>query len=112
MKTINSKITSALKFSMIILMLALTACSGSKEKAAEESHEEAEETEVKEVTLTKEQFDNSEIKIGQIESKNLNGILKVNGKLDVPPQNLVSISMPLGGYLKSTKLLPGMPIKK
>ncbi|MFN5932211.1 MAG: efflux RND transporter periplasmic adaptor subunit, partial [Sphingobacteriales bacterium] len=31
---------------------------------------------------------------------------------DVPPQNIVSISFPLGGYLKSTKLLPGMQVKK
>jgi cobalt-zinc-cadmium efflux system membrane fusion protein len=30
----------------------------------------------------------------------------------VPPQNMVSISVPLGGYLKSTKLLPGMHISK
>jgi hypothetical protein len=30
--------------------------------------------------------------------------LKLNGKIDVPPQNLVSISVPMGGYLKYTKL--------
>jgi cobalt-zinc-cadmium efflux system membrane fusion protein len=36
----------------------------------------------------------------------------VNGKIDVPPQNMVSISVPLGGYLKSTKLLEGMHINK
>jgi cobalt-zinc-cadmium efflux system membrane fusion protein len=36
----------------------------------------------------------------------------VNGKIDVPPQNMVSISVPLGGYLKSTKLLEGMHISK
>jgi cobalt-zinc-cadmium efflux system membrane fusion protein len=36
----------------------------------------------------------------------------VNGKIDVPPQNLVSISVPLGGYLKTTQLLPGMHVNK
>ncbi len=36
----------------------------------------------------------------------------LNGKVDVPPQNLVSVSTPLGGYLKSTNLLPGKPVKK
>ncbi|MBL7901595.1 MAG: efflux RND transporter periplasmic adaptor subunit [Bacteroidia bacterium] len=112
MKTIKLKITSALRFSTIILVLALTACSGNKDKATEEGHEESEETEVKEVTLTKEQFDNSEIRIGQVESKNLNGILKVNGKLDVPPQNLVSVSVPIGGFLKSTEMLEGMHVVK
>jgi cobalt-zinc-cadmium efflux system membrane fusion protein len=32
--------------------------------------------------------------------------------IDVPPQNLVSVSIPLGGYLKSSNLLPGMPVSK
>ena len=38
--------------------------------------------------------------------------LKLNGKIDVPPQNLVSISVPMGGYLKYTKLLEGMYVTK
>jgi len=28
------------------------------------------------------------------------------------PQNLVSVSIPLGGYLKSSNLLPGKPVSK
>jgi cobalt-zinc-cadmium efflux system membrane fusion protein len=36
----------------------------------------------------------------------------LNGSIDVPPQNLVTISAPMGGYLNSTKLLPGMPVRK
>jgi cobalt-zinc-cadmium efflux system membrane fusion protein len=47
-----------------------------------------------------------------LESKNVPTILKVHGKIDVPPQNMVSISVPLGGYLKSTSLLPGMHVNK
>jgi cobalt-zinc-cadmium efflux system membrane fusion protein len=39
-------------------------------------------------------------------------VLKLNGKIVVPPHNKVSISVPLGGYLISTKLLEGMSIKK
>ncbi len=38
--------------------------------------------------------------------------LKLNGKIEVPPQSLISISSALGGYLKSTKLLPGMAFRK
>jgi cobalt-zinc-cadmium efflux system membrane fusion protein len=38
--------------------------------------------------------------------------LKVTGAIDVPPQNMVSISFPMGGYLKSSKLLPGMHVRK
>jgi len=36
----------------------------------------------------------------------------VNGVVDVPPQNIVSVSFPMGGYLKSTTLLPGLHVNK
>jgi membrane fusion protein, heavy metal efflux system len=64
------------------------------------------------VTLTDAQIKNAGIVTGKIEEKEISSILKVNGKVDVPPQNMVSISVPLGGYLKTTKLLPGMHVKK
>lgn len=64
------------------------------------------------VVLTEEQYKNAGIEIGKTETQNIFSVLKLNGKIDVPPQNLVSISVPLGGYLKSTKLLPGMHINK
>jgi len=64
------------------------------------------------VELTDAQLKNSKIETGKLEQKTLSSLLKVNGKIDVPPQNMVSVSVPLGGYLKSTKLLPGMHISK
>lgn len=64
------------------------------------------------VTLTDVQKKNAGIGIGKMEQKEISSILKVNGKIDVPPQNMVSISVPLGGYLKTTKLLPGMHVNK
>ena len=64
------------------------------------------------VNLSNEQIKSANIVLGKIEQKSLSSILKVNGKIDVPPQNMVSVSVPLGGYLKSTKLLPGMPVRK
>ena len=64
------------------------------------------------VTLTDAQMKNSNIKSGKIDERTFSSILKVNGRVDVPPQNMVSVSVPMGGYLKSTKLLPGMHINK
>ena len=62
------------------------------------------------VTLTDAQYKNAGITVGKLEQRTISNILKVNGKIDVPPQNMVSVSVPLGGYLKSTKLLPGMHV--
>ena len=64
------------------------------------------------VVLTDSQINNAHIEIGKIEPRQISTLLKVNGRIDVPPQNLVSVSVPLGGYLKSTKLLPGIPVIK
>ncbi len=112
MKNIKLKIASVLNVSVIVLLLILSSCSSNTEKPTEEAHEEHGEEEVTEVSLTKEQFEGSDIKTGLIETKNLNAILKVSGKLDVPPQNLVSISAPIGGFLKSTEMLEGTHVKK
>lgn len=64
------------------------------------------------VKLTGAQLKNAGILMGRIEQKEISSVLRVNGRVDVPPQNMVSISVPLGGYLKSTKLLEGMHINK
>ena len=64
------------------------------------------------VSLTSAQFENAGIVLGAAVKREVSEILKLNGKIDVPPQNLVSVSIPMGGYLKSTDLLPGMMVKK
>jgi cobalt-zinc-cadmium efflux system membrane fusion protein len=64
------------------------------------------------VKMNDVQMKNAEIVTGHLEQKEISSILKVNGKVDVPPQNMVSISAPLGGYLKSTRLIPGMRVSR
>ncbi len=93
---------------IIAIAFALTSC-GSKEIKTEATTEAPSETTVE---LTDAQLKNSEIKTGKIEKRNISSLLKVNGKIEVPPQNMVSVSVPMGGYLKSTKLLAGMHISK
>jgi len=64
------------------------------------------------VRLTPAQYQSAGVQLGKVEVKNISVTIKVNGKIDVPPQNMISVSIPLGGYLKTTKLLPGMHIRK
>ncbi|RAR70195.1 efflux RND transporter periplasmic adaptor subunit [Flavobacterium aciduliphilum] len=90
------------------LVLAFLSCHSKSNETA--TSEENKDNTI--VSLTDAQAKNTAIKIGKLEQKTLSSLLKVTGKIDVPPQNMVSISMPLGGYLKSTKLLPGLHISK
>ena len=62
--------------------------------------------------LTDAQFRNAPIETTALSLQNIASTLKLNGMIDVPPQNLVSVSIPLGGYLKSSNLLPGMPVSR
>ena len=64
------------------------------------------------VSLTEAQFKSAGIVLGKLENKSIASVLRASGTIDVPPQNMISISMPLGGYLKSTRLLPGMQVRK
>jgi membrane fusion protein, heavy metal efflux system len=50
-----------------------------------------------EVSLTDAQMKNADIETVSMSEKSISSVLKINGKIDVPPQNLVSISVPLGG---------------
>lgn len=64
------------------------------------------------ILLSNEQYANAKIEIGKVVYKNISEVIEVNGLIDVPPQNLVSISVPMGGFLKSTDMLQGMKVKK
>lgn len=64
------------------------------------------------ITISPAQFKAADITVGRIEQKSISKGIAVNGKLDVPPQNLVTIAAPMGGFVKSTTLLQGMKVKK
>lgn len=90
------------------VLLLISACGSKSEESKEEGHEEESNT----VELTPAQYQTAQIKTGTVEQKQLSKTISVNGILDVPPQNLVSISVPLGGFLKSTELLEGSKVRK
>jgi len=105
-----------MKQSMIYRLIAIIAffmifasCVTKTEETKQEGHhEEAPNT----VEFTDEQYKVANVTLGNVEMKALSGAIKVNGMLDVPPQNLVSVSAPMGGFVKSTELLQGLKVKK
>lgn len=64
------------------------------------------------LNLTDAQLKQADLFIAAASTQILHETIAVNGLVDVPPQSMISISFPLGGYLKNTQLLPGMSIKK
>jgi cobalt-zinc-cadmium efflux system membrane fusion protein len=97
------------KYIIIAIAFSIFTSCGNKKTETTATEETTSETAVE---LTDAQLKNSEIKTGKIDQRNISSLLKLTGKIDVPPQNMVSVSVPMGGYLRSTKLLAGMHISK
>ena len=94
----------------LFAVLFITSC-GNKAKE-ETAVVEEQKVDLNTVEITAEQYKTAEVQISTIEEKALSGTTKVNGMLDVPPQNLVSISTPFGGFVKSTDMLQGLKVHK
>lgn len=93
---------------VFLMMAGLLSCGGKEELVHEEAASDKENT----VTLTEVQMKNAGIVLGKPEAGTMASTLKLSGVVDVPPQSMVSISFPIGGYLKSTHLLPGTRVRK
>ena len=64
------------------------------------------------VELRADQIKLANVELGAVEMHPVGNILKVNGIVSVAPQNLATVCMPLGGFIKNTTLFPGNPVSK
>lgn len=96
-------------FPTLLLIFSLIGC-GAPESAEQPSADSLPESD--RITMNKASLEKAGILTGTITRRVMGASLTVNGVVDVPPQNLVSVSFPPGGYLYSTRLMPGMRVKK
>lgn len=104
--SINRIISTAF---LSILILALASCNGGKKSESENSEEVLPEDIVE---LRDDQAKLANIQYGSIQLCSLNNTLKVNGTVAVAPQNIATVCMPMGGFVKSTLLMPGNAVRK
>jgi len=91
-----------------VLVLGFVSCGKAKKVEAEETEESLPENIVE---LRADQIKLAKIEIGTIEMRSLSGTLKVNGVVSVAPQNLATVCMPMGGFVKTTSLMPGNSVE-
>jgi cobalt-zinc-cadmium efflux system membrane fusion protein len=96
----------------IILGFALLTVMGCTNKEVQQESSPNDTIATNHVSLTAQQQERAGIEVGQPKYDTVSTILRLQGTIDVPPQSVVSLSFPLGGYLKSTGLLPGMHVRK
>jgi cobalt-zinc-cadmium efflux system membrane fusion protein len=96
-------------FSIAVLIIAIFSGCQSKEETPKEA---ANELATNILKLSDTQIKNAQLDYTSIVTKDIKQEILLSGTIDVPPQNLISVSAKMGGYLKSTHLLPGMKVNK
>ncbi len=99
-------------------MLGIFACSGNQKDEHGHDKETAIEADEHEhlpediVELDSAQIAVAGIELGKVQELSLSGALKVNGIITTASENNASVSAPLGGFVRSTSLLPGNAVSK
>src|SRR6185503_4650888 len=106
-------INSGLIFIAIFILgtSIFTSC-GSKETGGHEEHADTLHTEETEIKLTPEQIKAIGIELGTISYRNLKTTLKVNGRLELPPQNKAQVCVLIGGIVKEIPVMEGQFVNK
>ena len=104
------------KYSLILILSSILFCTitfscGTGKKAAPEA-KPVEVIPEDIVELRADQIKLADIQLGTIGKRTVSGTLKVNGIVNAAPQNLATICAPMGGFVKSTSLMPGNSVHK
>jgi cobalt-zinc-cadmium efflux system membrane fusion protein len=95
------------------LLVLLISCNNRKDSPGQSTDTESETKNGNSViSLSKEQFEHGGMELGGITSFRYEVTVNANGTVDVPPQNRTKIGTFLGGYVKTSNLLPGDKVKK
>ncbi|WP_127132851.1 efflux RND transporter periplasmic adaptor subunit [Pseudoflavitalea rhizosphaerae] len=94
-----------------VVAILFTACGGKKEEKENVPQTDS-VVAAQTVSLSAQQRSNAGIEVGFPQYENISSTIALQGMVDVPPQNTVKLSFPLGGYIKSTNMLPGKTVKK
>ena len=97
---------------LIIILTSFFLVSCGRDQPVADEHEHEIEKVSNKVSLTKEQYSHAEIELGGLTQRSIGSTVKASGKLDVPPQQMVSVSLPIGGFIKHTKMLIGDRVNK
>lgn len=98
-----------IKSILLLLALVLASCNNSeKESPLLTSPEGRDEN----IHLSKAQFENAKMEIGQLTEKPFAQTVQTSGVIDVPPQSRAVVSAFAGGYVKNTPLLVGSKVTK
>jgi membrane fusion protein, heavy metal efflux system len=104
-------ISHILKLSLTSLAATLLFACQSEPQTAEGTTA-PETTSVNEITLTDAQYKAIGVQLGSVQNEIVSSEVKANGRVDLPPENRASVSLPIGGKIRYVKALPGQRVRR
>ncbi|RLD68106.1 MAG: efflux RND transporter periplasmic adaptor subunit [Bacteroidetes bacterium] len=98
--------------SLILTALLFVACESNNKNVDKEEEHHHEDGGPEEVRLNKQQRDALNLKLGGFQMRNLTTVVKVNGQLEVSPDNKAEITTLIGGNVKAIKVFHGDKVRK
>lgn len=95
---------------ILTLIVFLTYSCKQKEEAVVEEVRETVLSKV--VSLTDAQYQNAQLELSVAEKRNIPHIIYLNGKTEVMPENNITVSSPVNGFVRQFKWMPGMNVNK
>ena len=95
---------------LFALLSTLAACAENDTVVPDATSAAADSTEL--IVLTEEQLALANIETGTPERRTLGDPLRVSGRVEVPPQNLVSVHAPIKGFIRQADWLPGDVVRR
>ena len=110
--------TASFYLCLLTLIGLLTTCNGSASTEAEDTTSPPKPAvneapaNPDDVTVSMAQMRAAGVTLGGFTRQNMASEVMANGVIEVPPQNMVSISAVLGGYVQAVQVLPGQFVRK
>jgi len=100
------------KYIISFVFIAFIVACKSEDKKTTVSDKSSEKVFSGKVYLDQEQLKQANLKMALIEKGAASVEVHLNGKIDVPPTAIASVSLPMGGYIQDINLIPGNYVKK
>ena len=96
----------------IIPLAFFISCSGEKTDNTENEELQEAQARIESVEFSKEQIDLAGIKTGKLEKKIISETIECSGIIEVPPQNIATVSPIISGFVKNLNYYPGDYVEK
>lgn len=98
---------------IIVACMLLTACQEyTQQEDSGQSEGTPEQAKMQQVSLTQEKMEMAEIKLGKMKMDVVSDYVECSGTITAPPEKLITMSAPMGGFVNFVRHLPGDYVKK